>query len=105
MTPPARVRRRSQSLGAFALYLAAAALLLDRGLIGHPGYFIGRDTDPGVHMWFFTWWRFALARGLNPFITDWVWTPLGMNLAWTTCVPLPSLISIPLQVTVGEPAT
>ena len=28
-----------------------------------------------------------------------------MNLAWTTFVPLPSLISIPLQVTVGEPAT
>ncbi|MGD0120793.1 MAG: hypothetical protein ABSD30_22215 [Candidatus Binatus sp.] len=56
-------------------------------------------------MWFFTWWRFALAHGLNPFITDWVWTPLGMNLAWTTCVPLPSLISIPLQVTIGEPAT
>jgi len=105
MTSPDRARRRSQSLGAFALYFAAAVLLLDRGLIRHPGYFIGRDTDPGVHMWFFTWWRFALARGLNPFITDWVWTPLGMNLAWTTCVPLPSLISIPLQVTVGEPAT
>jgi hypothetical protein len=105
MTSPDRARRRSQSLGAFALYFAAAILLLDRGLIGHPGYFIGRDTDPGVHMWFFNWWRFALAHGLNPFITDWVWTPLGMNLAWTTCVPLPSLISIPLQVTVGEPAT
>ncbi|MGA6973099.1 MAG: hypothetical protein WBY93_15805 [Candidatus Binatus sp.] len=105
MTSPDRARRRSQSLGAFALYFAAAVLLLDRGLIRHPGYFIGRDTDPGVHMWFFTWWRFALAHRLNPFITDWVWAPLGMNLAWTTCVPLPSLISIPLQVTVGEPAT
>jgi len=66
---------------------------------------IGRDTDPGVHMWFFNWWRFAIAHRLNPFITDWVWAPLGINLAWTTCVPLPSLVSIPLQLTVGEPAT
>jgi hypothetical protein len=56
-------------------------------------------------MWFFNWWRFSLSQRLNPFITDWVWAPLGINLAWTTFVPLPSLISIPLQLTVGEPAT
>ena len=56
-------------------------------------------------MWFFNWWRFSLAHGLNPFITDWVWAPSGINLAWTTFVPLPAWISIPLQVTVGEPAT
>ncbi|MFZ0245632.1 MAG: hypothetical protein WAL68_08145 [Candidatus Binatus sp.] len=94
-----------QSFGAFALYFALAALLLDRGLIGHPGYVIGRDTDPAQTMWFFNWWRFSLAHGLNPFITDFVWAPLGINLAWTTFVPLPAWISIPLQVTVGEPAT
>src|ERR1700683_5549924 len=105
MTSTDHARRRLQSLGALAIYFAAAVLLLDRGLRGHPGYMIGRDSDPGVHMWFFNWWRFVIAHRLNPFITDWVWTPLGMNLAWTTCVPLPSLISIPLQVTIGEPAT
>ncbi len=105
MTSPDRGRHRLQSFGAFAVYFALAALLLDRGLIGHPGGYIGRETDPGVHMWFFNWWRFSIAHGLNPFITDFVWAPLGINLAWTTCVPLPSLISIPLQVTVGEPAT
>jgi hypothetical protein len=105
MTSTDHARRRLQSLGALAIYFAAAVLLLDRGLRGHPGYMIGRDTDPGVHMWFFNWWRFAIAHRLNPFITDWVWAPLGINLAWTTCVPLPSLVSIPLQLTVGEPAT
>ena len=100
-----RTHHRSQSLVAFALYFTLAILLLDRGLVGHPDYFIGRDTDPPQTMWFFNWWRFSLAHGLNPFITDWVWAPLGMNLAWTTFVPLPALISIPLQVTVGEPDT
>ncbi len=105
MASPDRARPRLQSFGAFALYFVLAALLLDRGLIGHPGYYIGRDTDPGVHMWFFNWWRFSLAHGLNPFVTDFVWAPLGINLTWTTFVPLPAWVSIPLQLTVGEPAT
>ena len=105
MTSSDRAQHRLQSFGALALYFALAVLLLDRGLIGHPGYFIGRDTDPPQTMWFFNWWRFSLAHGLNPFISDWVWAPLGVNVAWTTCVTLPSLISIPLQLTVGEPAT
>jgi hypothetical protein len=98
-------QRRWQSFGAFALYFMVAVLLFARGLIGHHGYFIGRDTDPPQTMWFFNWWRFSFAHGLNPFITDWVWAPLGMNLAWTTLVPLPALASIPLQLTIGEPAT
>ncbi len=87
------------------LYLFLSVFLLDRGLIGHSGYFIGRETDPPQTMWFFNWWRFSFVHGLNPFVTDWVWAPLGINLAWTTFVPLLAWISIPLQMTVGEPAT
>jgi hypothetical protein len=94
-----------RGLAVFGLYLAISLIFFARGLIGHPGYYIGRDTDPPQTMWFFNWWRFSIAHGLNPFITDWVWAPLGINLAWTTFVPLPAWISIPLQLTVGEPAT
>jgi hypothetical protein len=97
---------RWRGLAIFGLYLAISLIYFARGLPGHSGnWYIGRETDPGQTMWFFNWWRFSLSRGLNPFITDWVWAPLGINLAWTTFVPLPALISIPLQVTVGEPAT
>ncbi len=86
--------------------MAVSLIFFARGLPGHFGdYYVGRDTDPPQTMWFFNWWRFSLAHGLNPFITHWVWAPSGINLAWTTFVPLPALISIPLQVTVGEPAT
>src|SRR3984957_4795320 len=105
MTSTDRAQRRWQSCGALAIYFAIAILLLDRGLAGHPGCYVGRDTDPPQTMWFFNWWRFSLAHGLNPFVTDLVWAPLGINLTWTTFVPLPAWISIPLQVTVGEPAT
>jgi hypothetical protein len=96
---------RWRRLAIFGLYLAIALILFARGLLGHPGCYIGRDTDPPQTMWFFNWWRFSLAHGLNPFVTDFVWAPLGINLAWTTFVPLPAWVSIPLQVTVGEPAT
>jgi len=97
---------RYERTAVFVFFLTFSILLFGRGLAAHLATaYLGRETDPGVHMWFFNWWRFSLAHGLNPFITDFVWAPLGINLAWTTCVPLPSLISIPLQVTVGEPAT
>jgi len=94
MTSSDRARHRLQSFGAFALYFSLAVLLLDRGLIGHSGYYIGRDTDPPQTMWFFNWWRFSIAHGLNPFVTDFVWAPLGINLAWTTFVPIPGSRSL-----------
>jgi len=100
-----RAQLRLQSFLAFALYLTIAVVLFARGLFGHPGYVIGRETDPAQTMWFFNWWRFSIAHRLNPFFTDWVWAPLGINLAWTTFVPLPAWFSIPIQATVGEPAT
>jgi hypothetical protein len=103
-TEAAPCPRRGVSI--FVMYLAIALIYFARGLHGHSGdYYLGRETDPPQTMWFFNWWRFSLAHGLNPFVTDWVWAPLGINLAWTTFVPLLALISIPLQVTVGEPAT
>jgi hypothetical protein len=105
MTESERAQNRLESFGAFAIYLAIAIALLDRGLVGHPGYYIGRDTDPPQTMWFFNWWRYSIAHRLNPFFTDLVWAPLGINLSWTTFVPLPAFVSMPLQVTIGEPAT
>jgi hypothetical protein len=96
---------RGQSLAAFAIFLLLAIVLLDRGLWSLPGtLYIGRETDPPQSMWFFKWWMYSLTHGLNPFITDIVWAPSGINLAWTTFVPLPAWISFPLQLTVGEPA-
>ncbi len=88
------------------LYLFLSELFFARGLIGHIStFYIGRDTDPPQTMWFFNWWRFSLAHGLNPFVTDFAWAPLGINLAWTAIVPILAWLSIPLQLTVGEPAT
>src|SRR5271168_421104 len=99
-----RTNWRRVSLAAL-LYLLVSAVFFARGLLGHHGYYIGRETDPPQTMRFFKWWLFSIAHGYNSFLTDWVWAPLGINIAWTTCTPLPAWLSFPLQATVGEPAT
>jgi hypothetical protein len=48
-------------------------------------------------MWFLNWWPWAIAHRLNPFWSYMVWAPLGVNLTWTTCVPLPAIVSAPIQ--------
>ncbi len=52
-------------------------------------------------MWFFVWWPHALVNRLNLFFTDVLWAPKGINLAWTTAVPLPSAAAWPLTAGVG----
>ena len=86
------------------IYLILSVSFFARALLTST-YYIGRGTDPPQTMWFFNWWLYSLSHGLNPFFTDLVWAPIGINLAWTAIVPLLAWISIPLQLTVGEPAT
>ena len=47
-------------------------------------------------MWLLGWWPYALSHHLNPFLTDYVWAPVGFNFAWMTSIPLPALLSAPL---------
>jgi hypothetical protein len=99
-------RGRFVGFAIFGLYAVISLIYFARALPFHPGnFYIGRDTDPPQTMWFFNWWRYSLSHGLNPFFTDLAWTPIGVNLAWTALVPLLAWISIPLQLTVGEPTT
>ncbi len=102
MTSSDRARHRLQSFGAFALYFTLAALVLDRGLIGQSHQLIGEGTDLSTYMWFMKWWPYAISHRLDPFLTDLLWAPLGVNLAWVTSTPLPTLVMLPVQLTLGE---
>ena len=96
---------RYQPITAFLLYLAFSILLFGRGLSGRlTTAFIGLETDPPMFMWYLRWWRYALEHRINPFLTDLLWTPRGFNLAWTTFIPLPAWIMIPLGRVFGEAA-
>ena len=63
--------------------------LLYFGTIGDYGrMYFGYGLDPIQFIWFLNWWPWAVAHGLNPFISYYVWYPHGFNLTWATSMPL-----------------
>jgi hypothetical protein len=96
---------RYQSIAAFLSYLAFSILLFGRGLAGRfTTACIGLETDPPMFMWYLRWWRYALEHRVNPFLTDLLWAPPGFNLAWSTFIPLPAWLVMPLGRAFGETA-
>jgi hypothetical protein len=85
---------------ALALYAAASFLFLDH-FVSLTKDILGLDHDPGIFIWFFAWWPWSLTHHLSPLHTDLVWQPRGLNLAWTTNVPLLSALALPLILLAG----
>ena len=93
-------------LSAFAIYLLISLLFFGRGLVGHfSDRFIGREADPSQMMWLLKWWPYAFEHHLNPLLTNYVWGPVGFNLAVMTSIPLPAILAAPLTETIGVVAT
>ncbi len=94
---PGRLAKASQGVGVFLLYLAVSILLFAPPLLGHFGHrFVGLKKDPLLEIWMLAWWPHAIATGLNPFLPQVVWPPVGYNLAWTTSTPGPALALAPI---------
>ncbi|SHF37213.1 glycosyltransferase family protein [Acidocella aminolytica] len=68
---------------------------------GWTSHWLGKSQDPVQFAWFLNWWPFAIAHGLNPFLSRFVWFPGGFNLAWCTSVPFLSFISLPITLISG----
>jgi hypothetical protein len=91
-----------RGISALAIYFALAALFFGRGLCGRwTTSYIGKGVDPQLLMWLIAWWPHALSHGLNPLYTRAVWAPDGVNLAWSTCMPLVSLPAVPVVLAMG----
>jgi hypothetical protein len=89
-------------LFALALYLVLSALFFSRAVLLHLGSVqVGISPDPSLFIWFLTWWPQAIAHRLEPFMTSALWAPAPFNIAWTTCIPLPSVIGAPLTIAAG----
>jgi hypothetical protein len=62
----------------------------------------GDGGDDPALAWNLWWVKYALLDlGINPFHCDYMFHPIGVNLAFYTLTVLNALISIPLQVTFG----
>jgi hypothetical protein len=87
-------------LAALLVY-TALSLAYFGGLVSWTHRYLGTGPDPVSNVWFINWWPFAIQHHLNPFVTDYVWHPHGINLAWTTSIPVVALILWPITVTGG----
>ena len=62
---------------------------------------IGGAGDPPMLMWFLHWTPWALVHHHNPFITDHIGFPGGVNLLWNTTMFLPGLVLAPVTAAFG----
>ena len=98
----ARQSRDRYGLLALSIYLALWLLMFGRIMLTHfRDAYIGMGNDPSVSMWFFLWWPYALIHRATPLFTRLLWAPEGINLAWTTTVPLPSFLVWPVTAVAG----
>jgi hypothetical protein len=94
--------RKYDASALVALLLYAILALL---FFGHPGdwttRFFGLNGDPAVYVWFIHWWPFAIAHGINPFISYYVWAPHGDNLVWRASSATAALLGLPVTLLGG----
>jgi hypothetical protein len=89
-------------LSALFIYTAISILVFARSLFpDFAGSYIGRGSDPAEFMWFLGWWRYAIAHRVSPFVTHAIFAPGGMNLAWSTTIPLAGLMLSPITARFG----
>ena len=94
MPPPAW--RRALSPAVIATYFVLGLIAYWPVLPGISHRFFGRTNDYILSAWFIGWVPHAIAHGLNPFFTNSMFVPTGVNLAQNTASPLLGLIGAPL---------
>ena len=99
------VGRRGTSFAVLSLYCATSVLLFGWALWPHPGRgTVGLIPDPEIFIWSLAWWAHALTTFMNPFVTNVVYYPTGVNLMWTASGQGLALVLIPLTLLVGPTA-
>lgn len=89
---------------ALIFYFAFALLTIGWHALLHPQTVCACDGggDPSQYMWSLAWWPHALAHGLNPFVTHYLWSPTGVNLTEAATVPTAALAMAPVTAVFGE---
>jgi hypothetical protein len=92
------------SLAAIVVYVAVALLLFSRAW-SHLGSRLVGDSDTSLFTWFFAWDWYAVSHLQNPFLTDRIAFPEGVNLMWNGVVPLWGALFGPVTALLGPAAT
>ena len=84
-------------LAGLALILYVILSLIYFGATGNYGrMYLGYGGDPIVYIWCLNWWPWAIAHGLNPFFSYYVWFPHGFNMTWANSVASAALLMLPV---------
>lgn len=65
----------------------------------------GGGPDWAAFTWELSWWPYAIIHHINPFITTYIYSPHGYNLAWAASIPAVSLLLSPLTLIFGPVAS
>ena len=90
--------------GVIGAYLVVGALAYWPVLPGISGRLFGMDGDFAQSVWFISWIPHALAHGLNPFFSNAMYEPFGVNLAQNTASPFLGLLTAPLALVLSPVA-
>jgi hypothetical protein len=52
--------------------------------------------DPGQQVWFVAWPAYAISHGIDPFFSNWLWPPHGVNLLDNASGPLIGIVLSPI---------
>ena len=95
------------ALAAFLSYLLTSFLLWVVPVGGHLATrHLGMGgNDVRIYIWAMKWTPHAIANGLDPFRTDAVFAPNGLDLTWVTTIPGPALVLWPITQVFGPLAS
>ena len=96
-------RAAASVVGAAVIYGYISFWYFGQPVWGHlASRYVGVGTDPtNISMWALAWWPWALGHLTNPIFSTYLWAPTGVNLAWVTSIPLPSLLLLPVTAWAG----
>jgi hypothetical protein len=109
--PPGRVRAALGSVPTWIWVLAAdlavAIITVGRYAIADPKTICAcvGTQDPAAYMWALSWWPHAIAHGLNPFVTHYLWAPTGVNVAKAAMIPAAAIVMAPITALAGPVAS
>ncbi|HEX9036900.1 MAG TPA: hypothetical protein VF808_07895 [Ktedonobacterales bacterium] len=103
----ARRPRATATLAALLIYLMISLVYFWWPVHGHfrdMAINAAREStlpDLGQSLWYLRWWPYALTHGLNPFITNKIWSAHGYNVMWEISIPALALLAWPVTATLG----
>lgn len=110
-SPVAPQRSSRRSIAAIPTWSRALAFYLIMGLLTIGWHALSHPTtvcaclgtgDSAAYMWGLSWWPHAIAHGLNPFVTHYLWSPTGVNVAQAAMIPTAAIAMAPVTALAGS---